>query len=106
MNILSALSVIHNNNIIHCDIKPDNFLLFRSENLVESLNIDDELSLNSSDENEEMLERMIKLTDFGLSHRIPIGQSKAYLKFPFGSYGYTAPEIKSVISLNKIELLC
>ena len=96
MNILSALSDIHRNNVIHCDIKPENFLLFIGEsNSTSKNNIDDEENSMEIDDDEE-IESVIKLTDFGLSHIISNGNTKAYLKFPCGSYGYSAPEKKSV----------
>jgi serine/threonine protein kinase len=97
-DILSAISEIHKQDIIHCDIKPQNFLLFdagiepnNSENnfseCTESLN----MSIDSYDPN-----IILKVTDFGLAHIIPKGQGKAFMKFRAGTMEYKAPEVKDV----------
>jgi serine/threonine protein kinase len=41
-------------------------------------------------------DHLVKITDFGLAHIISQGNTKAYLKYPCGSFGYSAPEKKSV----------
>jgi serine/threonine protein kinase len=94
LDILIGLNEIHKNNIIHCDIKPQNFLLFyeeESENyssLNESFDINDQCSVSSIDTN-----TFLKITDFGLAHLIPSGQKKALMKVRCGTFGYCAPEI-------------
>ena len=96
MNILTALSDIHRNNVIHCDIKPENFLLFIENSNSESNNNIDEDENSMDNDDDEEIDSVVKLTDFGLSHIISNGNTKAFLKFPCGSYGYSAPEKKSV----------
>ena len=105
LNILSALSEIHRNNVIHGDIKPDNFLLFRSEDSLTSYENRDNQSDIDDEEDYEENERLVKLTDFGLSHIISNGNFKAYMKHPLGTYGYIAPEVKSVINIFIIRIV-
>ncbi len=95
MNILSALSEIHRNNVIHGDIKPDNFLLFNTDE--SSTYYENRDNQSDIEDEEEDYDRIIKLTDFGLSHIISNGNTKTYMKHPLGTYGYIAPEVKSVI---------
>ncbi len=84
MDILNGLVEIHKNNVIHCDIKPQNFLLFYSEDECEP----PDKSVSSFDS-----DGVLKITDFGLSHIIPAGQTKAFMKFRCGTFGYSAPEV-------------
>jgi len=46
-------------------------------------------------EDEEEMNEMIKISDFGLSHRIPENENKVHLKYKLGTAGYIAPEIKN-----------
>ncbi len=89
-DILSAIKFIHDNNIIHCDIKPQNFLLFQHSDLDESL------------EEDEIFDK-IKLTDFGLAHLVNTKTGKAYMKYRAGTMEYKAPEIKDVNSIFKFN---
>lgn len=89
-DILTALKELHKNNIIHCDIKPQNFLLFKNESMNMSNN-------NSSYGDESIIEDyFLKLTDFGMAHVIPEGCEKAFMKYPCGTFQYTAPEVTKV----------
>jgi serine/threonine protein kinase len=39
---------------------------------------------------------LLKITDFGLSHVITPGSTKALMKQRCGTFAYTAPEVSSV----------
>jgi serine/threonine protein kinase len=101
--MLSAINTIHQHNIIHCDIKPQNFLLFNSkyssdDEYLESFDILDnsyhsDSSASTFDENE-----ILKLTDFGLCHFIEDDKDKAYMEHRSGTQQYMAPEITNVIN--------
>lgn len=85
--------------MIHCDLKPQNFLIFYNESENESDNrtngefISDDVSVTSYDPNS-----FVKISDFGFSHIIPYGDTKAYMKYKTGTFSYTAPEIANVYS--------
>ena len=68
IQMLKSIETLHNNGIIHCDIKPDNYLI--------------------TNDNE------IKLIDFSLSIKsddiIKYNKNKVY---QFGTHGYMAPEV-------------
>ena len=66
-NLLSAMSFIHENNVIHRDIKPENLLLESKENDCD-----------------------LRIADFGLSTFIKKGE---LLTMGCGTPGYAAPEI-------------
>jgi serine/threonine protein kinase len=101
-DILTGLNWCHKNNVIHCDIKPQNFLLFKSSErgrskVEEEINGDDNID---DDENEEILlyeDFDLKLADFGFAHIVPEGEEKAFMKFPCGTFAYISPEIAKVI---------
>lgn len=100
LDILNALNEIHKNNIIHCDIKPQNFLLFESEQRLEN---DDEEEKSFDSNQGDVSEAdsydpnvILKVTDFGLAHFINRENSKAYMKLRAGTIEYKAPEVKDV----------
>lgn len=119
-DILTGLEECHKNNVIHCDIKPQNFLLFRNnkklveiENLGKSLenlenleDLENKIEICGEEEisqEEELSEDFIlKLADFGLAHVIPEGESKAFMQYPCGTFAYVAPEITKVIFISLI----
>lgn len=110
-DILSGLKEIHAQNVIHCDIKPQNFLLFKNleENLKENVerNLEGDLEENLEESSIISLnpnEHVLKISDFGLSHIIPEGSDKAFMKFPCGTFAYTAPEVGKVKILKLILL--
>jgi serine/threonine protein kinase len=39
---------------------------------------------------------LLKITDFGLAHIIPLGSEKALMRQRCGTFYYTAPEISNV----------
>jgi serine/threonine protein kinase len=72
-DILEALSYVHNNGIVHSDMKIQNILLQRPA---------------------EGEFPMVKLCDFGLSHVLkPDYNGKALMVEKCGTGGYIAPEI-------------
>jgi serine/threonine protein kinase len=77
-DILDGLKYIHNQGIIHEDIKLENILL------------------QSTDRSDEY--NKAKICDFGLSHIIDPSIGKAHVEVKCGTPGYMAPEISTVFS--------
>eukprot|EP00366_Plasmodium_knowlesi_P004630 XP_002262128.1 calcium/calmodulin-dependent protein kinase,putative [Plasmodium knowlesi strain H] len=124
--ILFALYYLHIKGIIHCDIKPQNLLLFHLEEsfLFESDFLSDpELSrtvkgkklnikklLNSINENiakhpnDKTFRSIVKIGDFGLSVRCPFDEFYPYRGIR-GSYGFIAPELFQESNFNnKVDM--
>jgi len=104
-DVLKSLELLHTNNIIHCDIKPQNFLLYNKNNSIEEVfneeinENEDNVSNDSFTTYEEpsiLTPSLLKLTDFGLSHIIPSGEKYAFAKFSCGTHNYKAPELINV----------
>jgi serine/threonine protein kinase len=83
--MINAINEIHKNNIIHSDIKPQNFLLFYEDDLDRSVDTSTDSYYSSV---------VLKLTDFGLAH--PGEGEKTFMKYKSGTYSYQAPEICDV----------
>jgi calcium-dependent protein kinase len=66
--IFSAVSYLHEKNIVHRDIKPENIMFVNSK------------------------EYKVKLIDFGLSGKIDSDRSKAWLESSCGTVTWMAPE--------------
>jgi len=95
LDILNGLNEIHKNDIIHCDIKPQNFLLFKNDKDVDdSEDYGSDVDYNSVDSFDP--NQFLKITDFGLAHPIAFGNTKTFMKYRCGTFYYTAPEITNV----------
>ncbi|KMZ97206.1 calcium-dependent protein kinase 3 [Plasmodium vivax North Korean] len=124
--ILFALYYLHIKGIIHCDIKPQNLLLFHLEEsfLFESEMLSDlepsrsvkgkklniKKLLSSINENvakhpnDKTFKSIVKIGDFGLSVRCPFDEFYPYRGIR-GSYGFIAPELFQESNFNnKVDM--
>lgn len=72
--MLESLAYVHKEGVVHCDVKPVNFLANKDE--------------STTDFNQ------IKLCDFGFSRIIDPTRGKSFMLKKIGSVGYMAPELK------------
>lgn len=95
IKILHALEVIHNQGLIHCDIKPQNILVSRIADQVKNYQENDSISspllpkqssLKNSNEQDNKFN--VKLLDFGFADSFA-----TTTQTPRGTLGYIAPEI-------------
>lgn len=73
---MEGLKYIHNNGVIHDDIKLENLLV------------------NSTEREDEY--NQVKICDFGLSYPVDPVSGKAQTEVKCGTLGYMAPEISTV----------
>ena len=66
MGILNCIKYIHMNNIVHCDLKPENFMYYMNN---------------------------IYLCDFELGHKLKDNNDKKLINYRFGTLSYIAPEV-------------
>ncbi|CAM9589011.1 unnamed protein product [Chrysoparadoxa australica] len=106
--VLMALEHLHNNGIVHCDIKPQN-LLFAPDKEDDAPSSANSKGCAVSEVTTSPSSLLCKLCDFGLSRKVP--DTKFYKftgdvnKIPFsalvGTGGYIAPEIMRHESFGK-----
>ena len=84
--ILAAVKAVHDHGIVHCDLKPQNFILFRRGDHVTRQMID--ASVLSEHE-----KYILKLCDFGVSRELEDSATHVSENFPIGTIRYMAPEV-------------
>lgn len=94
---------MHENGIVHCDLKPNNFLVIRANSDNEQQSLSEESQSDESNKSSELFSSQqinrltkLKLLDFGLSHVIYKESGKAFIKYSCGTHKYQAPEVKDV----------
>ncbi|CAF0705920.1 unnamed protein product [Brachionus calyciflorus] len=83
LDIAKGLEYLHNDNILHRDLKSMNILMFRNDN-----------------KNKSIRNWVLKIADFGAAYSKEFGYKKILkndfaLKFNFGTLNYMAPEIQN-----------
>jgi len=85
-DVLRSVSYLHDNNVLHCDLKPANFLVFRNKSSQPEEG-------STYPEQEALADVTIRLTDFGLSANIAISQTHFETPHGGGTFFYMAPEL-------------
>ena len=86
--ILAAVKAVHDHNVVHCDLKPQNFILFRQR----SRDHLEELGTGASVQFEHE-KYMLKLCDFGVSRELEDSATHVSENVPIGTVRYMAPEV-------------
>ena len=85
--ILAAMKAVHDHGIVHCDLKPHNFILFR-------LRGDHVETLGTAAPVQHQHEKYIlKLCDFGVSRELEDSATHVSESAPVGTVRYMAPEV-------------
>ena len=87
--MLAAVNAVHDHDIVHCDLKPHNFILFRRR----SKDHPEEIGTGGASVLFEHEKYMLKLSDFGLSRQLEDSATHVSEKFPIGTVRYMAPEV-------------
>ena len=81
--MLAAVNVVHDHDIVHCDLKPHNFILFRQR--------------RGRDTGAPVLfeheQYTLKLSDFGVSRQLEDSATHVSEDAPIGTVRYMAPEV-------------
>ena len=88
--MIAAIHAVHEQGILHCDLKPQNFILFRR--VTRSRDHSEELGTGAPVlfEHEKY---MLKLCDFGVSRKLEDSATHVSEKAPIGTVRYMAPEV-------------
>ena len=88
--IVAAVKAVHDHDIVHCDLKPHNFILFRQWR--RSMDNPEELGTGPSVPVEHE-KYMLKLCDFGVSRELEDSATHVSEHLPVGTIRYMAPEV-------------
>ena len=82
--MLAAVNAVHDHHIVHCDLKPQNFILFRQRGR--------EFGAGASVRFEHE-KYILKLSDFGVSRQLEDSCTHVSEEAPVGTVRYMAPEV-------------
>ena len=84
--MLLAVKAVHDHGIVHCDLKPQNFILFRQR----GRDHPEELGTGAPILFEQYV---LKLCDFGVSRQLEASATHVTQNAPIGTVRYMAPEV-------------
>jgi checkpoint serine/threonine-protein kinase len=85
IEMLHILEKLKNSNIIHCDIKPDNFLIQRKPELSEST--------GSAEEMFKLVKPTLQMIDFGVSIDMSLFHEGQNFKYKYDKMDNRCPEM-------------